>query len=150
MIVKFFLFVLIYFASFDVQAKLQIEIIKGTEKLPNIAVVPFMNIENNKFNFQIRDLVNEKLNLFGEFESLPSEKMLSFPTKEEDFFFRDWKLLSSDYVIFGNITSLENTININYFVSDVNLERIVLNGDVNGSKDEIELITFIGQTIGSE
>ncbi len=143
MIVKFFFFVLIYFASFDVQAKLQIEIIKGTEKLPNIAVVPFMNIENNKFNFQIRDLVNEKLNLFGEFESLPFEKMLSFPTKEEDFFFRDWKLLSSDYVIFGNITSLENTININYFVSDINLERIVLNGDVNGSKEEIELITKI-------
>ena len=69
--------------------------------------------------------------------------MLSFPTKEEDFFFRDWKLLSSDYVIFGNITSLENTININYFVSDVNLERIVLNGDVNGSKEEIELIIKI-------
>ena len=85
MIVKFFLLILIYFAFSTCKLNCRIEIIKGTEKLPNIAVVPFLNIENNKFNFQIRDLVNEKLNLFGEFESLPSEKMLSFPTKEEDF-----------------------------------------------------------------
>ena len=38
-------------------------------------------------------------------------------------FSRDWELLSIDYVIFGEITETDESLEINYVVSDINLKE---------------------------
>ena len=86
--------------TFNSEARLKIEIAKGTEQLQKIAIVPFNSIINSQFEYQVRNLINEKLTLFGEFESLDLSQMLSFPFNEANFFVRDWELLSIDYVNF--------------------------------------------------
>ena len=79
---KIFFIILIYFFSLNFEAKLKIEIIKGSEDLPDIAIVPFKSSFGRQFEYDVRDLINEKLTLFGEFDSLELERMLSFPFNE--------------------------------------------------------------------
>lgn len=136
---SFFIF-LIFFLSFNSDARLKIEITKGTEQLQKIAVVPFRSQINNQFEFEIRNLIDKKLTLFGEFESLNTNQMLSFPYNEENFFERDWELLAINYVIFGEITESKESLKVNYLVSDINSKRIVLRGDISGEKKDVELI----------
>ena len=126
--------------TFNSEARLKIEIAKGTEQLQKIAIVPFNSNINSQYEYQVRNLINEKLTLFGEFESLDLSQMLSFPFNEANFFVRDWELLSIDYVIFGEITETDESLEINYVVSDINLKRIMLRGDISGLKKDIELI----------
>ena len=134
---KRFLIITIFLVTFNSEARLKIEIAKGTEQLQKIAIVPFNSNVNNQFEYQVRNLINEKLTLFGEFESLDLSQMLSFPFNEENFFVRDWELLSIDYVIFGKITETDEYLEINYVVSDINLKRIMLSGNISGSKKDI-------------
>lgn len=137
---KRFLIITIFLMTFNSEARLKIEIAKGTEQLQKIAIVPFNSNINSQFEYQVRNLINEKLTLFGEFESLDLSQMLSFPFNEANFFERDWELLSIDYVIFGEITETDESLEINYVVSDINLKRIMLRGDISGLKKDIELI----------
>ena len=125
---KRFLIITIFLMTFNSEARLKIEIAKCTEQLQKIAIVPFNSNINSQFEYQVRNLINEKLTLFGEFESLDLSQMLSFPFNEANFFARDWELLSIDYVIFGEITETDESLEINYVVSDINLKRIVLRG----------------------
>ena len=138
---KIFFIILIYFFSLNFEAKLKIEIIKGSEELPDIAIVPFKSSFGRQFEYDVRDLINEKLTLFGEFDSLELERMLSFPFNEESFYRRDWELLSMDYVVFGEVYETEGNLVLNYFVADIGLKRIILRGDITGEKNNIELIT---------
>ena len=58
---KIFFIILIYCFSLNFEAKLKIEIIKGSEQLPNIAIVPFKSNLGRKFEYDVRNLINEKL-----------------------------------------------------------------------------------------
>ncbi len=138
---KIFFIILIYCFSLNFEAKLKIEIIKGSEQLPNIAIVPFKSNLGRKFEYDVRNLINEKLTLFGEFNSLRLDQMLSFPYNEDSFYRRDWELLSMDYVVFGEVYEEAENLVIYYSVADIALKRIILRGDIIGDKENIKLIT---------
>ena len=63
--------------TFNSEARLKIET-AGNEQLQKIAIVPFNSNINSQYEYQVRNLINEKLT-FGEFESLGLSQMLSFP-----------------------------------------------------------------------
>ena len=46
---KIFFIILIYLFSLNFEAKLKIEIIKGSEELPDIAIVPFKSSFGRQF-----------------------------------------------------------------------------------------------------
>ena len=137
----FFLFFLIL--SPLSESKLKIEITQGSETLPKIAIVPFRN-EILSGSKSISSLIEANMTLFGEFNSLKKNEMLSYPHSEENFYYRDWKLLEVDFVVIGNIDNFNLTnLDINYLVFDVGLRKIILKGDISGNSNELEQISKI-------
>ena len=126
---KIFL-IFLTFLALSIEAKLKIEISQGSKDLPKIAIVPFKS--NMKIGESISILIQDNLTLFGEFKTLPKNEMLSFPSKEENFFDRDWNILNVDYVVIGNFQE-ENSefINIEYFVFNISLNKLILKAEMS-------------------
>ena len=125
------------------ESKLKIEITQGSETLPKIAIVPFQN-EILSGRETISSLVEANMTLFGEFNSMKKTEMLSYPNSEENFFYRDWRLLEVDYVVIGRVDNTDLTnLDINYLVFDIGLKKIILKGDISGNLNELEQISKI-------
>ncbi|MCB5161907.1 Tol-Pal system beta propeller repeat protein TolB [Marinomonas algarum] len=90
------------------RAQLVIEITSGADQLLPIAVVPFGYNGVDALPEDIAQVVEDDLARSGLFQPVPRANMLSMPSKEEDVFYRDWRLLKSDYVVIGNINKLPN------------------------------------------
>ncbi len=56
----------------------------------------------------IAQIVESDLARSGLFQPVPRSNMLSMPSKEADVFYRDWRLLKSDYVVIGSVQKLPN------------------------------------------
>ncbi|WP_137170754.1 Tol-Pal system beta propeller repeat protein TolB [Marinomonas sp. FW-1] len=106
---RFFIyFVICLFFSQTARAQLVIEVTSGADQLLPIAVVPFGYTGVNRLPEDIAQIVEDDLSRSGLFKAIPRSNMLSMPSKEADVFYRDWRLLKSDYVVIGNIQKLQN------------------------------------------
>lgn len=90
------------------KAQLVIEITSGADQLLPIAVVPFGYTGVDALPEDIAQIVESDLSRSGLFQPIPRSSMLSMPSKEADVFYRDWRLLKSDYVVIGSINKLSN------------------------------------------
>ncbi|RBP84693.1 Tol-Pal system protein TolB [Marinomonas rhizomae] len=88
------------------RAQLVIEITSGADQLLPIAVVPFGYDGVDALPEDIAQIVEADLARSGLFQAIPRSNMLSMPTKESDVFYRDWRLLKSDYVVIGTVKKL--------------------------------------------
>jgi len=100
-------FVFFFFVS-TAKAQLVIEITSGADQLLPIAVVPFGYDGVEALPEDIAQIVQDDLARSGLFQPIPRSNMLSMPSKEEDVFYRDWRLLKSDYVVIGSVKKLPN------------------------------------------
>ena len=140
---RLFLVIFIFFSLVS-SAQLKIEISKGSESLPKLAIVPFKSSFASSIGDNLSSLVESNLTLFGEFDKLSKSQMLSFPHSEENFYYRDWKVLEVDYAVIGNLLiSDANDLVINYFVIDIALKKILLKGDISGKNSDLEQISKI-------
>lgn len=92
------------FSSFA-RAQLVIEITNGADQLLPIAVVKFGS-EGSEILPDVAQIIEDDLKRSGLFNAIPRNVMLSQPTKKEDVFFRNWRLLKADYVLIGSIKLL--------------------------------------------
>lgn len=116
-------------ASATPSAALEIVISEGWESPSRIAVVPFGGAPLRDRTgpvapLEIADVVSFDLARSGQFDSLPSERMLSYPTTVEEVLFRDWRILDMDYVVIGRSWLEANgAVTVLYYLFDVNTER---------------------------
>ena len=90
--IRFFL-LSIMLVSNSIFSILEIEILKGSDNLSKIAFVPF-GIEDGveeDYGEQISQNIEKNMLLFGEFENLDKNEMLSYPSSEDDFFIETGK-----------------------------------------------------------
>tara|TARA_B100001029_G_scaffold44322_2_gene34859 strand:- start:20863 stop:22152 length:1290 start_codon:yes stop_codon:yes gene_type:complete len=141
MIKLLILFITLLISS-NIFAILEIEINQSGENLPKIAIVPFGDFENKNIALgaKLSKLIEKNLFLFGEFEKLNENEMLSYPESEEDFYYRDWKILSVDYSLIGRITSINSLgkISIEYSLFNINRRIKILEGQVSGEESNPE------------
>lgn len=90
------------------KAQLVIEITSGADQLLPIAVVPFGYSGVDALPEDIAQIIQNDLARSGLFQPIPRANMLSMPSKEADVFYRDWRLLKSDYVVIGSVNKLSN------------------------------------------
>ncbi|MEO9656376.1 Tol-Pal system beta propeller repeat protein TolB [Marinomonas sp.] len=95
----------LFFSSVS-KAQLVIEINSGADQLLPIAVVPFGYTGTRALPEDIAQIVENDLVRSGLFDAIPRANMLSMPSKEADVFYRDWRLLKSDYVVIGSVQAL--------------------------------------------
>ena len=142
-----FLSLLFFLVSNSIFSILEIEILKGSDNLSKVAFVPFgieSGIEEN-YGIQISRNIEKNMLLFGEFENLAVNEMLSYPSSENDFYYRDWKVLGVDYSVIGKVNSVNalGNLNISYSLFNINRRIKILEGEIVGSEDNIEGISKI-------
>ncbi len=86
-------------------AVLTIEITGGTEAALPIAIVPFAS-EGGATPEDVAAIIAADLARSGRFAPLPEKDLLSQPHQASDIQFRDWRLLGSEGLVIGEITTL--------------------------------------------
>ncbi|KAA1175008.1 Tol-Pal system protein TolB [Marinobacter salinexigens] len=117
---------LLILASASANAELLIRITEGADSALPIAVVPFAENGQIPPGDKVSTIVQSDLNMSGEFRTLPPSKMLSLPSKREEVFFRDWKMLGQRYVLVGDLSRSADKVTARYELFDVNREERIL------------------------
>ena len=98
------------------QAQINIEITQGVARGIPVAVVPFaLSGQIDPVTgivvsppHDVSQIVNSDLARSGEFDSIPSDRFLSLPSKPEDVRFKDWRVAKAEALVIGEIRSLGN------------------------------------------
>ena len=75
---------------------------QGYDNQTKIAIVPFGTSDPGG-DAGIADIIAFDLQRSGQFDTLESENMLSLPTRPDQVFFRDWRILGTEYVVIGRL-----------------------------------------------
>jgi TolB protein len=101
--VKLLLLISVLFAA-PVNAALTIEITQGMEGAIPIAVVPFgWRGKAPAAPENIAAIISADLSRSGRFESLPDRDLVSHPTSAEQVKFQNWRMLSVDNLVIGQL-----------------------------------------------
>ncbi|WP_250829922.1 Tol-Pal system beta propeller repeat protein TolB [Marinobacter sediminum] len=118
--------VLFSLAAASAHGELLIRITEGADSAIPISVVPFAESGAIPPGDKVSNVVQSDLTMSGEFRTLSPEKMLSLPSKREEVFFRDWRLLGQRYVLVGGLTRSADRVQARYELFDVNTEERIL------------------------
>ena len=77
---------------------------QGQDNPVKVAVVPFKMSGDLQEAVNLSDIIAFDLIRSGQFDPLPSENMLSLPSNAQEVFFRDWRILKTDYLVIGGAT----------------------------------------------
>ncbi|WP_372985407.1 Tol-Pal system beta propeller repeat protein TolB [Marinobacter sp.] len=120
------------------RAELLIRITEGADAALPISVVPFAENGVIPPGDKVANIVRDDLAMSGEFRPLPAEKMLSLPSRREDVYFRDWRMLGQRYVLVGELSRNGDRVVARYELFDVNQEKRILGetaaASVNGMR----------------
>ncbi|WP_417566885.1 Tol-Pal system beta propeller repeat protein TolB [Marinobacter sp.] len=117
---------LVFVMVTGVRAELLIRITEGADSAIPVSVVPFAESGQMPAGDTVASVVQADLAMSGEFRTLSPEKMLSLPSRREEVYFRDWRLLGQRYVLVGSLTRNGDRVQARYELFDVNREERIL------------------------
>lgn len=118
------------------QAQITIEITEGLDEPTPIAIVPIAGVKPASGE-NIGDIIGNNLRTSGFFSPISQKDMLSFPTRQEDIFYRDWRLLGAAYIVIGNLSREENVYALEYQLFDVVSQQPVFKKITRGGESAI-------------
>ncbi len=121
------------------QAELQIEINQGVENPTPIAVVPFAWQGVGAPPEDAAQIVDSDLARSGQFSPISRRDMLSYPSRESQLFFRDWRAISAEYVLIGRV-SVGSQARIDFQLFDTTRQQAVQDGTVTGPVSELRML----------
>lgn len=119
------------------KAELLIRITEGADSAIPVAVVPFAETGNLPADNNVSRIVRDDLTMSGEFRTLAPEKMLSLPSRREDVYFRDWKILGQRYVLVGELKQNADRVVARYELFDVNRQERILGETASASVNSV-------------
>ena len=97
---------------------------QGQDDPVRIAVVPFKMDSDLSEQINLSDIIAFDLVRSGQFQPLANENMLSFPSDRDNVFFRDWRILKTDYLLIGRASlSIDKKVSVVFELFDVVNER---------------------------
>ncbi len=136
---KRFLLLTLFFVTGFAQAQLtNITITHGVDNPTRIAIVPF-NYVGPALPEDIPEIIRNDLNFSGQFESIPVEKMISYPQSEAQIQYRDWKMINAEFLLIGDITQQAGRYFANFELFDVVQQKRVLSRSVPIEGGETQL-----------
>ena len=103
--------------SLNFHADLVLEITESATKPIKIAILEKNN--NSLAGQEIVEIVRNDLLRTGEFDVVANDELLSIPTNEDEVIQRDWLLLDVDSIVFIDVQSEENNLDISYSIFDI-------------------------------
>jgi len=86
-------------------SELVIRVTKGNDKPTKIAIAP-IDQAGIQIPEDISRIVEADLQRSGLFETIERRNMLAFPGRAQDVYYRDWRLLGTEYLIAGQLRSV--------------------------------------------
>ncbi|MCH8500038.1 MAG: Tol-Pal system beta propeller repeat protein TolB [Marinobacter sp.] len=113
-------------AAPQARGELLIRITEGVESAIPIAVVPFKETGQFGPDENVSNILRDNLQMSGEFNPLRPANMLSLPSRGEEVFYRDWRMLGQQYLVVGEAVRQGDQVQVRYEVFTVNGERRIL------------------------
>ncbi len=114
---------LLLLVASSVSAQLVVEVTSGNDKPIKIAVVPF-DQQNLSERTDVASVVESDLVRSGQFVATDRDSMLSKPISVQEVAYRDWRLMSVDYLVLGRINEQGGQFAITYELVDVSAQRV--------------------------
>ncbi len=130
--------------SFNVHAKLTIEITQGIDNPTPIAISPFSWSGKGRLPENITQIVGNDLSRTGMFVLLPQADMLSHPDVPEEVYYRDWRALKQDYLLIGRIEPVAGNLErlrVHFRLYDIYRQKILLSENLVGSTKELRVLS---------
>ena len=96
----------------------------GYDRQTKIAVVPFRQGPEFADRQPMADIISFDLARSGQFAPIEARNMLSYPAQRSEVFFRDWRILQTEYLVIGRAAADDNgALGVAYELYDVTNER---------------------------
>jgi TolB protein len=116
--------------------ELIIRVTQGNDKPTMIAVAP-ISTNGIQVSEDISAIVESDLLRSGLFKIIPRQNMLAFPQNADDVYFRDWRLLGSEYLLVGGLKNSEGKLELSFSLLDVTAQKTVFKHRVTGSETQV-------------
>ena len=124
-------------------AELSVVISQGNDKATPIAVIPFslMTAFAEKELQKIDNIIALDLTRSGQFKLLDVGSMLSFPTNMDEVYYRDWRVLGVQYLVFGTIEKdADGIFLVNFHLVDVLRGRLLFKDSAVGFLSDVRSV----------
>ncbi|KZY36723.1 MULTISPECIES: Tol-Pal system beta propeller repeat protein TolB [unclassified Oleiphilus] len=132
---KFLILILTAFVSAAVNAELVIEIEVGSASAQPIAIVPFANKNASPLPEDVSKIIANNLQRSGDFDTLPTSRMLGLPERFDQVHFRDWRRLGQSYIVVGSVTHQNGSkqVIVDYELVDIFTQKSLISERVKAS-----------------
>ena len=98
----------------------------GYDKQTKIAIVPFRQAPELSGQNPMDEIVAFDLARSGQFAPVERRNMLSFPTNRSEVFFRDWRILQTEYLVIGRVEQeFDGNVSVAFELHDVSNGRLM-------------------------
>jgi len=134
---QFSILLIALFIASNAYSELVIRVTEGNDKPTVIAMSPF-DLNGLKINENIVDIVESDLRRSGLFKLIPQEDMLAFPSNPNDVYYRDWRLLGTEYLVVGSLSVLtDGRYELEFSLLSINSQKIQFTHKVRSSASKI-------------
>ncbi len=130
---------LLLIATFSLfaRAELQIVVDGGVEEPTHIAVVPFGWDGDNALAEDVSAIIANDLRRSGMFKLMNEEDMLSSPEREDQIFFRDWRISGNDFMLIGSMQPTANGIQATVELFDILTEKKIWSQTIDSAGSDL-------------
>lgn len=122
------------------EAELVVEITKGQADAIPIAIVPFSSPDAAAASFDVAELVSADLARSGRFKTTDRKDMIEQPHTGAAISFDDWRRLSNDYMVVGQMQPLgSDRFNITFELYNVLTRQRLLGYQISANKPGLRL-----------
>ena len=128
-------------AAVTARADLTIEITQGMDNPAAIAIVPFAWQGGGVAPDDVALVVESDLVRSGQFAPVARTDMLGLPSTQEEVFYRDWRVLETEYLLIGKASPTPNSgLRIDYELFDVLRQTRVFSGMESGPASDSRML----------
>ncbi|BFM17518.1 Tol-Pal system beta propeller repeat protein TolB [Maricurvus nonylphenolicus] len=120
------------------RAELTIEITQGVDNPTPIAIAPMAWQGQGALSEDISSIVEANLARSGQFSPIPRQDMLSHPSQERDVYYRDWRILGSEFLVTGSMsTRADGRYELVFELYDILSQQKILRQTVDGGPENL-------------
>lgn len=123
--------------SGTVWAELVIRVTQGNDQ-PTIVAVSPIALNGLAISEDIGAIVEADLQRSGLFRSIPRRDMLAFPSRASDVYYRDWRMLGSEYLVVGSMGMMDDgRYELEFSLLNVTAQKTEFKHTVRGRANEM-------------
>ncbi|MGB2045734.1 MAG: Tol-Pal system beta propeller repeat protein TolB [Porticoccaceae bacterium] len=135
--IKALLLLLLLTQSATAWSELVIRVTQGNDKPTVVAVSP-IGLNGIRIKEDIGAIVEADLQRSGLFRATPRRDMLAFPSAAKDVYFRDWRILGTEYLVVGSLQQIEDgRFELEFSLLNVRAQKTEFKHTVRGRVNEV-------------